>query len=140
MEAAYEGEAKDSTFNMMTVWRNSKGLFKSKDNDTDKKKKTLILLFQAKSKNDDSTTDQFKQKLGVYHLAQHFSTESLAVDALCEKVYPVNWDLPHDLIFLPDELDKLANKPLCRLCMLEAMTFLEWAEQANILWQAGSVW
>jgi hypothetical protein len=49
----------------------------------------------------------------------------LAVDALCEKVYPVNWDLPHDLIFLPDELDKLANKPLCRLCMLEATTFLE---------------
>jgi hypothetical protein len=125
MEAAYEGEAKDSTFNMMTVWRNSKGLFKSKDNDTDKKKKTLIFLFQAKSKNDDSTTDQFKQKLGVYHLAQHFSTESLAVDALCEKVYPVNWDLPHDLIFLPDELDKLANKPLCRLCMLEATTLLE---------------
>jgi hypothetical protein len=125
MEAAYEGEAKDSTFNMMTVWRNSKGLFKSKDNDTDKKKKTLILLFQAKSKNDDSTTDRFKQKLGVYHLVQHFSTKSLAVDALCEKVYPVNWDLPHDLIFLPDELDRLANKPLCRLCMLEATTLLE---------------
>jgi hypothetical protein len=125
MEAAYEGEAKPSTYNMMTVWRNSKGLLKSNDNDTDKKKKTLILLFQAKSKNDDSTTDQFKQKLGVYHLVQHFSTESLAVDALCEKVYPVNWDLPHDLIFLPDELDKLANKPLCRLCMLEATTLLE---------------
>lgn len=102
-----------------------RGLLKSKDNDTDKKKKTLILSFQAKSKNDYSTTDQFKQKLGVYHLAQHFSTESLAVDALCEKVYPVNWDLPHALIFLPDELDKLANKPLCRLCMLEATTFLE---------------
>jgi hypothetical protein len=124
-EAAYEGEAKDSTYNMMSVWRNSKGLLKSNDNDTDKKKKTLILLFHAKSKNDDSTTDQFKQKLGVYHLAQYFSTESLAVDALCEKVYPVNWDLPHDLIFLPDELDKLANKPLCRLCMLEATTLLE---------------
>ena len=117
-----------------------RGLLKSKDNDTDKKKKTLILSFQAKSKNDYSTTDQFKQKLGVYHLAQHFSTESLAVDALCEKVYPVNWDLPHALIFLPDELDKLANKPLCRLCMLEATTFLEWAEQANICWHAGSVW
>ena len=117
-----------------------RGLLKSKDNDTDKKKKTLILLFQAKSKNDDSTTDQFKQKLGVYHLAQYFSTESLAVDALCEKVYPVNWDLPHALIFLPDELDKLANKPLCRLCMLEATTLLEWAEQANIHCHAGSVW
>jgi hypothetical protein len=38
-EAAYEGEAKDSTYNMMSVWRNSKGLLKSKDNDTDKKKK-----------------------------------------------------------------------------------------------------
>ena len=50
---------------------------------------------------------------------------SLGVGALCEKVYPVNWDLPHDLIFLPDELDKLANKPLCRLCMLEATIFLE---------------
>lgn len=125
MEAAYEGEAKDSTHNMKSVWRNSKDLLKSKDNDTDRKKKTLILLFQAKSKNDDSTTDQFKQKLGVYHLAQHISTESLAVGALCEKVYPVNWDLPHDLIFLPDELDKLANKPLCRLCMLEATTLLE---------------
>lgn len=98
---------------------------KSNDNDTDKKKKTLILSFQAKRKNDDSTTDQFKQKLGVYHLAQYFSTESLAVDALCEKVYPVNWDLPHDFLFLPDELDKLANKPLCRLCMLGATTLLE---------------
>jgi hypothetical protein len=63
--------------------------------------------------------------LCVYHLAKHFSTESLAVNALCEKVYPVNWDLPHALIFLPDELDKLANKPLCRLCMLEATTLLE---------------
>jgi hypothetical protein len=124
-EAAYEGGAKDSTYNMMSVWRNSKGLLKSKDNDTDEKKKTLILLFQAKTKNGDSTTDQFKQKLGVYHLAQYFSTESLDVDVLCEKVYPVNWDLPHDLIFLPDELDKLANKPLCRLCMLEATAFLE---------------
>jgi hypothetical protein len=110
---------------MMSVWRNSKGLLKSKDNDTDKKKKTLILLFHAKSKNDYSTTDQFKQKLGVYHLAQHISTESLAVAALCEKVYPVNWDLPHDLLFLPDELAKLANKPLCRLCMLEATALLE---------------
>jgi hypothetical protein len=49
----------------------------------------------------------------------------LAVDALCEKVYPVNWDLPHDLLFLPDELAKLANKPLCRLCMLEATALLE---------------
>jgi hypothetical protein len=124
-EAAYESEAKDSTHNMRGVWRNSKDLLKSKDNDTDKKKKTLILLFQAMSKNDDSTTDQFKQKLGVYHLAQRFSTESLAVDALCEKVYPANWDLPHDLIYLPDELDRLANKPLCRLCMLEATTLLE---------------
>ena len=102
-----------------------RGLLKSNDNDTDKKKNTLILLFQAKSKNDDSATDQFKQKLCVYHLAKHCSTESLAVNALCEKVYPVNWDLPHALIFLPDELDKLANKPLCRLCMLEATAFLE---------------
>jgi hypothetical protein len=107
------------------MWRKIKGLLKSKDNDTDNKKKTLILSFQAMSKNDDSTTDQLKQKLGVYHLAQHLSTESLEVSALCEKVYPVNWRLPHDLIFLPDELDKLANKPLCRLCMLEATTFLE---------------
>jgi hypothetical protein len=130
MEAAYEGEAKDSTHNMRSVWSNSKALLKSKDNDTDKKKKTHILLFQAMSKNDDSTTDQFKQKLGVYHLAQHISTESLAVDALCEKVYPVNWDLPHDLIFLPDELDKLANTFLCRKCMLKAMTLTkEWDEE-----------
>jgi hypothetical protein len=130
MEAAYEGEAKDSTHNMRSVWSNSKALLKSKDNDTDKKKKTHILLFQAKTKNDDSTTDQFKQKLGVFHLAQHISTESLAVDALCEKVYPVNWDLPHDLIFLPDELDKLANTFLCRKCMLKAMTLTkEWDEE-----------
>jgi hypothetical protein len=102
-----------------------RGLLKSNDNDTYKKKKTLILLFQAKSKNDDSTTDQFKQKLRFYHLAQHLSTESLEVSALCEKVYPVNWDLPHDLIFLPDELDKLANKSLCRRCMQKAMTLTE---------------
>jgi hypothetical protein len=54
----------------------------------------------------------------------------LAVDALCEKVYPVNWDLPHDLIFLPDELDKLANTFLCRKCMLKAMTLTkEWDEE-----------
>ena len=130
MKAAYEGEAKDSTHNMKSVWSNSKALLKSKDNDTDKKKKTPILLFQAKTKNGDSTTDQLKQKLGVYHLAQHFSTESLAVDALCEKVYPVNWDLPHDLIFLPDELDRLANTFLCRKCILKAMTLTkEWDEE-----------
>lgn len=125
---------------MVSVWRKIKGLLKSNDNDTDKKKNTLILLFQAMSKNDYSTTDQFKQKLGVYHLAQDFSTESLDVNALCEKVYPVNWDLPHALIFLPDELDKLANKPLCRLCMLEATTLLEWAEQANIPLLVGNAW
>ena len=77
MKAAYEDEAKDSTHNMKSVWSNSKALLKSKDNDTDKKKKTHILLFQAKSKNHDSTTDQLKQKLGVYHLAQYFSTERL---------------------------------------------------------------
>ena len=77
MKAAYEGEAKDSTHNMKSVWSNSKALLKSKDNDTDKKKKTHILLFQAKTKNGDSTTDQLKQKLGVYHLAQHFRYRKL---------------------------------------------------------------
>jgi hypothetical protein len=95
------------------------------DSNNDKKKKTLILLFQAKDRNGDSATDQFKQKLCVYDLAQRFSNESLAVNALCEKVYPVNWDIPHHLIFLPDELDKLANILLCRKCMQKAMTLTE---------------
>ena len=39
-EAAYEGEAKDSTYNMMSVCGGIvRGLLKSKDNDTNKKKK-----------------------------------------------------------------------------------------------------
>jgi hypothetical protein len=97
---------------------------KHNDNNNDKKKKkTVILLFQANdSYGGDSATDQYKQKLRVYHLSQHFSTESLAVNALCEKIYPVNWDLPHHLILLPDELDKLANVLLCSKCMQKAVT------------------
>jgi hypothetical protein len=91
-------------------------------NDDKKKKKTVILLFQAKDRyGDDSATDQYKQKLRVHHLAQHTSSGSLAVNALCEKVYPVNWDLPHHLILLPDELDKLAKILLCRKCMQKAV-------------------
>jgi hypothetical protein len=47
MEVAYEGEAKDSTHNMMSVWRNSKGVLKSKDNDTDEKKKNAHSLIPS---------------------------------------------------------------------------------------------
>jgi hypothetical protein len=94
----------------------------NESNNTKNKKKTLLLLFQQKDRNGvDSGPDLFKQKLRVYHLAQHTSPESSAVNALCEKVYPVNWDLPHHLILLPDELDKLAKILLCRKCMQKAV-------------------
>lgn len=100
-------------------------------NNDENKKKTLLLLFQAKDRNcGDSRTDLFKQKLRVYHLAQHTSPESLDVNALCEKVYPVSWDLPHHLILLPDELGKLANILLCRKCMQKAVTLpKEWDDE-----------
>ena len=109
-----------------------KEVLKHNDSNSDKNKnKTLLLLFQAKNRNDDdSGTDQFKQILRVNHLAQHFSPKSLAVNALCDKVYPVNWDLPHHFILLPDELDKLANILLCRRCMQKAVTLpKEWDDE-----------
>jgi hypothetical protein len=100
----------------------------NESNDSKNKKKTLLLLFQAKDRNGgDSGPDLFKQKLRVYHLAQHTSPECFVVNALCEKVYPVNWDPPHHLILLPDELDKLAKILLCRKCMQKAVTLpKEW--------------
>ncbi|HEY6756875.1 MAG TPA: hypothetical protein VI037_05750 [Nitrososphaera sp.] len=103
----------------------------NESNNTENKNKTLLLLFQAKDRNGgDSGPALFKQKLRVYHLAQHTSPESLAVNALCENVYPVDWDLPHHLILLPDELDKLAKILLCRKCMQKAVTLpKEWDDE-----------
>jgi hypothetical protein len=106
-------------------------LEKHDSNNDENKKNTLLLLFQAKDRNcGDSATDQYKQKLRVYHLAQHTSPESLAVNALCEEEYPVSWDLPHQFILLPDELDKLAYILLCRKCMQKAVTIpKEWDDE-----------
>jgi hypothetical protein len=109
-----------------------KKVLKHNDSNNDKnEKKTFVLLFQAKYRNDDdSGTDQFKQKWRVSHLAQRFRPESLAVNPLCDKVYPVNWEMPHHLILLPDELDKLANILLCRKCMQKAVTLpKEWDDE-----------
>ena len=71
-----------------------------------------------------SLSDPPEQNWQVYHLAQRFSAESFSVCALCQKVYHVNWGVPFDFVFLPNKLDSLANKLLCRHCMLEAMTVI----------------
>ena len=71
-----------------------------------------------------SLSDPPEQNWRVYHLAQRFSAESFSVCALCQKVYHVNWGVPFDFVFLPNKLDSLANKLLCRHCMLEAMTII----------------
>jgi hypothetical protein len=100
-----------------------RSLLNENNNDNDKEKKPL-LLFQAKGEYGSSLSDQPEQNWRVYHLAQRFSAESFSVCALCQKVYHVNWGVPFDFVFLPNKLDSLANKLLCRHCMLEATTII----------------
>jgi hypothetical protein len=101
---------------------------KHNDNNNDKKK-TPILVFQAKREYGNSMSEQFKQNWRVYHLTTFFSAESFAVYALCQKVYYLNWGIPFDFVFLPNKLDTLANKLLCRHCMLESMTLISELER-----------
>jgi hypothetical protein len=108
-----------------TIWRS---VLKHNDNNNDKKK-TPILVFQAKREYGNSMSEQFKQNWRVYHLTTFFSAESFAVYALCQKVYYLNWGIPFDFVFLPNKLDTLANKLLCRHCMLEAMTLISELER-----------
>jgi hypothetical protein len=124
---------KKDTLLQCTIWRVCRGrrgsVLKRNDNNNDKKK--ALILFQAKGEYGNSISDQFKQNRKVYHLAQRFSAESFSVCALCQKVYYLNWGIPFDFVFLPNELDSLANKLLCRHCMLEAMTLIAELERAE---------
>ena len=88
------------------------------------KRRNLSFSSKPRVNMASSLSDQPEQNWRVYHLAQRFSAESFSVCALCQKVYHVNWGVPFDFVFLPNKLDSLANKLLCRHCMLEAMTII----------------